>query len=97
MSNSNIYSASATATGQVVSGRSRLVGVYFVSTAVAATLTFRSGGASGTTALTLTSPAAAGSQYIKITDMGVLFKDGIHVTFSGVGVSSVTLFYYGGA
>ena len=97
MSNSNIYSASATTTAQVVSGRSRLVGVYFVSTAAAATLTFRSGGASGTTALTLTSPAAAGSQYIKITDMGVLFKDGIHVTFSGAGVTSITLFYYGGA
>jgi hypothetical protein len=29
--------------------------------------------------------------------MGVLFKDGIHVTFSGAGVTSVTLFYYGGA
>ena len=97
MSNSNIYSASATATGQVVSGRSRLVGVYFVSTATAATLTFKSGGASGTTGLTLTSAPAIGSQYIKITDMGVLFKDGIHVTFSGAGVTSVTLFYYGGA
>ena len=97
MSNSNIYSASATTTAQVVSGRSRLVGVYFVSTATAATLTFKSGGASGTTNLTLTSPAVAGSEYIPINDMGVLFKDGIHVTFSGAGVTSVTLFYYGGA
>jgi len=97
MSNSNIYSASATTTAQVVSGRSRLVGVYFVSTATAATLTFKSGGASGTTGLTLTSAPAIGSQYIKITDMGVLFKDGIHVTFSGAGVTSITLFYYGGA
>jgi hypothetical protein len=97
MSNSNIYSASATTTAQVVSGRSRLVGVYFVSTATAATLTFKSGGASGTTGLTLTSAPAIGSQYIKITDMGVLFKDGIHVTFSGAGVTAVTLFYYGGA
>jgi hypothetical protein len=97
MSNSNIYSASATTTAQVVSGRSRLVGVYFVSTATAATLTFKSGGASGTTKLTLTSPPVIGSQYIKITDMGVLFDSGIHVTFSGAGVTSITLFYYGGA
>lgn len=96
MSNSNIYSASATTTAQVVGGRTRLVGVYFVSTATAATLTFRSGGASGTTALTLTSPAAAGSEYIPINDMGVLFEDGIHVTFSTGGVTALTLFYYGG-
>jgi hypothetical protein len=77
VSNSNIYSASATTTAQVVSGRSRLIGVYFVATGTAATLTFKSGGASGTTGLTLTSAPVAGSQYIKITDMGILFQDGI--------------------
>lgn len=96
MSNSNIYSASATTTAQVVSGRSRLVGVYFVSTATAATLTFKSGGSGGTTQLTLTSAPAIGSQYMLISDMGILFEDGIHVTFSGAGVTSVTLFFYGG-
>jgi hypothetical protein len=77
VSNSNIYSASATTTAQVVSGRSRLIGVYFVATGTAATLTFQSGGASGTTGLTLTSAPVAGSKYIKITDMGILFQDGI--------------------
>jgi hypothetical protein len=96
MSNSNIYSASATTTAQVVSGRSRLVGVYFVATATAATLTFKSGGSGGTTNLTLTSPAVAGSQYMLISDMGMLFEDGIHVGFSGAGVTSITLFFYGG-
>jgi hypothetical protein len=96
VSNSNIYSASATTTAQVVDGRTRLVGVYFVTTTTAATLTFKSGGASGTTNLTLTSPLVAGSQYIKITDMGILFEDGVHVTFSTAGVTSITLFYYGG-
>lgn len=96
MSNSNIYSASATTTAQVVDGRTRLVGVYFVTTTTAATLTFRSGGASGTTNLSLTSSPVAGSQYLKITDMGVLFEDGIHVTFSTAGVTSITLFFYGG-
>ena len=96
MSNSNIYTASATTTAQVVSGRTRLVGVYFTETSTAAQLQFRSGGASGTVLLTLNSSAVANSQYLPIPDLGILFEDGIHVTFSSGGVPFLTLFFYGG-
>lgn len=96
MSYSNIQSAYATGTAQMVNGRSRLVGIYFTSTA-AATMTFKSGGASGTTRLTLASPSAAGSDSILLSEMGLLFESGIHLTVSGAAITSVTLFFEGGA
>jgi hypothetical protein len=97
MSSSNIQSVQVTDTAQAVNGRSRLAGVYFVSTATAATLTFKTGGSGGTANFTITSPAAAGAFDFLIPDMGILFADGIHVTFSGAGVTSVTLLFEGGA
>jgi len=96
MSNSNISTASATTTAQVVSGRTRLVGVYFTQTSTAAQLQFRSGGASGSLLLTLNSSAVANSQFIPISNLGILFDDGIHVTFSSAGIPFVTVFFYGG-
>jgi hypothetical protein len=94
MSYSNIQSAYATGTAQMVNGRSRLVGIYYTATG-AATMTFKSGGAGGTTRLTLAS--AAGSDSILLSEMGLLFESGIHLTVSGAAISSVTLFFEGGA
>ncbi len=97
MSNSNIQSVQKTTSAQAVNGRTRLLGVYFTGTATPATLTLKSGGASGTAKLTLTSPAAAGSQDLIIPDAGILFESGIHIGLSSAEITSVTLLFEGGA
>lgn len=97
MSNSNIQSVQKTATAQGVDGRARLLGAYFTHTATSATLTLRSGGASGTIKLRLTTPSAIGSQDLLIPDAGILFEDGIHITLSSAEITSVTLLFEGGA
>ncbi len=97
MSSSNIQSVQETGTAQSVNGRTRLVGLYFTHSATPATLTLRSGGASGTVKLTMTTPASAGSQDLIIPDMGILFEEGIHVTFSSAEITSATLLFIGGA
>jgi hypothetical protein len=94
---SDISSVSKTATSQAVNGRSRLAGMYFTHSATPATITLKSGGSGGTTLMTMTSPAAAGSQDMIIPDNGILFPDGIHITLSSAEITSVTLLFVGGA
>lgn len=97
MSFSNIKSVQKTSSAAAVSGRTRLLGVYFTNTATASTLVLKDGGSSGTARLSLVTPAAAGSQDILIPDMGILFEDGIYLTFGSAEVTSVTLLFEGGA
>lgn len=97
MSNSNIKSVQKTASAAAVSGRTRLLGVYFTNTATASSVTLKDGGSSGTARLSLLTPAAAGSQDLIIPDMGILFEDGIYITFGSAEVTSVTLLFEGGA
>jgi hypothetical protein len=94
---SDISAVSKTATSQAVNGRTRLAGMYFTHTVTPATITLKSGGASGTTLMTMTSPAVAGSQDMIIPDNGILFPDGIHITLSSAEITSVTLLFVGGA
>ncbi len=94
---SDVQSVQKTDTATAVNGRTRLQGLYFTNTGTAATLTFRSGGGSGTVKLTVNTPAAAGAQDLMIPDNGILFENGIHVTFSSAEVTSVTLLFVGGA
>lgn len=94
---SDISAVSRTTTGQAVNGRTRLAGLYFTHSATPATITLRSGGASGSVLLTMTSPAVAGSQDLIIPDNGILFTDGIHVTLSSAEITSVTALFVGGA
>jgi hypothetical protein len=97
MSFSNIKSVQKTSSAAAVSGRTRLLGVYFTNTATASTLVLKDGGSSGTARLSLVTPAAAGSQDLLIPDMGILFEDGIYITFGSAEVTSVTLLFEGGA
>jgi hypothetical protein len=98
MSFSNIQSVRKTASAAAVSGRTRLLGVYFTHTATSATITLKDGSTSGGTAkLTLTSPAAIGSQDLIIPDMGILFGSGIYIDLSSAEITSVTLLFEGGA
>ncbi len=97
MAASNIQSVQKTATANAVSGRARLLGVYFTNTATASSVVLKDGGASGTARLSLQTPASAGSQDLMIPDQGILFVDGIHITFGSADVTSVTLLFEGGA
>lgn len=97
MSFSNIKSVQKTGSDDAVSGRTRLLGVYFTNTATASTVVLKDGGSTGTARLSLATPASAGSQDLLIPDMGILFEDGIYIDFGSAEVTSVTLLFEGGA
>ena len=97
MSASNIKSVQKTSSDDAVSGRTRLLGVYFTNTATASSVILKDGGSSGTARLSLVTPASAGSQDLIIPDMGILFEDGIYIAFGSAEVTSVTLLFEGGA
>lgn len=97
MSASNIKSVQKTASAAAVSGRTRLLGVYFTNTATASSVVLKDGGSGGTARLSLLTPASAGSQDLMIPDMGILFENGIYITFGSAEVTSVTLLFEGGA
>jgi hypothetical protein len=92
---SDIKASTATETGQVIDGRTRVQGIYYVSEETAGSIELRSGGAEGALIADLATPAAVTSDNVVLPDAGLLFKDGVHVTLDNV--TSITLFYYGGA
>jgi len=98
MSFSNIQSVTKTADASAVTGRTRLVGVYFTNTATASSFALKDGTTvSGTAKLTINTPAVAGAQDLMIPDMGILFEDGIYIDVNDVNITSVTLLFEGGA
>jgi hypothetical protein len=98
MSSSNIQAVTKTADGHAIAGRTRVAGIYFTNTATAASFTLKNGSTTaGTVLLTITTPAAAGATDLILPDMGILFDSGVFIDVSGVEVTSVTLFFYGGA
>ena len=97
MSASNIKSVQKLVSSDAVSGRARLLGVYFTNTATASSIVLKDGGVSGTARLSMLTPASAGSQDLMIPDMGLLFENGIYITFGSAEVTSVTLLFEGGA
>jgi len=98
MSNSNIQAVTKTVDAHAIAGRTRVAGIYFTNTATAGTVTLRNGSTVGSTALlTLTTAAVAGATDILLPDQGILFDSGVFIDVSGVEVTSVTLFFYGGA
>lgn len=98
MSFSNLSAATKTADAQMVTGRTRVGGIYFTCTDNAASFSLKNGTSGSATALvTINTPAAAGAYDIVLPDMGVLFDSGVYLDVSGVDVTSVTVFFYGGA
>lgn len=87
----DVKSAVATATGTMYAARTRLKGVTLTPSSSAGSVVFRDGGASGTTLLTLNTPAAAGMNDVVIPGEGMLFGTDVHVTVTNV--TSVTIFY----
>jgi hypothetical protein len=98
MSFSNLSSVTKTADAAAISGRTRVVGIYFTNTATASSFSLKNGStSSGTALVTINTPASAGSSDIIVPDMGVLFTDGVFIDVADVNVTSVTLFFEGGA
>jgi len=98
MSFSNLSSVTKTADAAAISGRTRVVGIYFTNTATASSFSLKNGStSSGAALVTINTPAAAGSSDIIVPDMGVLFSDGVFIDVADVNVTSVTLFFEGGA
>ena len=98
MSFSNLSSVTKTADAAAISGRTRVVGIYFTNTATASSFSLKNGStSSGTALVTINTPAAAGSSDIIVPDMGVLFTDGVFIDVADVNVTSVTLLFEGGA
>jgi len=98
MSSSNIQTVTKAADASAVLGRCRLLGVYFTNTATGSSLSLKDGSTSGgTSKLTITTPAVAGAQDLFIPDAGILFENGIFIDVASVNVTSVTLFFEGGA
>jgi hypothetical protein len=87
----DVLSAVATASGSMISGRTRLKGFVLTSSASAGSVVFRDGSASGTVLLTLNTPASAGFHDIVIPGEGVLFSSGVYAVLTNV--TSVTIFY----
>ncbi len=98
MSSSNISSVTKTADAAAISGRTRVVGIYYTNTDTGSSFSLKNGSTTGGTALvTITTPAAAGATNIRIPDMGVLFDSGVFIDVGDAQVTSVTLFFQGGA
>ena len=92
---SDIQAKTLTAAGTAVNGRSRIAGVYYISTGTADTITFKNG-ASGATVMTLPSPPVAGAHDLLIPDNGIVCADEIYVSFDPTKVTSVVVLFVGG-
>jgi hypothetical protein len=87
-----------TTTGQLIAQnggtieRSRVKGIYIVSSANAGSVVFRDGGATGPIKTTVNTLAASTTPtYLKMPGEGLLFNSNIHVTVADI--ASVMVFY----
>ena len=99
MSSSNIQTvtkAGAT-TAVAISGRTRVIGIYYTCNNTASLIHLHNNTTgAGTAQTTIYTPAAAGAYDIIIPDMGLLFTNAVYLEFSA-NVLSVTLLFEGGA
>jgi hypothetical protein len=88
---SSIIAKTATSTGSLIGGRTRLKSFVVRSAGSGSpAAVFRSGGGSGTTLLTMTFVAGDDTQ-ITIPEHGIIFEDGCHVTLTNV--DAITAFF----
>ena len=93
---SDLQSVTRTGDAQMINGRTRVQAIYFVSTGSAGSIRLYDGTDSSTDPeMLIASPAAAGAVDLILPDAGLLFKTGVYMDLSNV--TSVTLFFYGGA
>ena len=93
---SDLQSVTRTGDAQMINGRTRVQAIYYVSTNTAGYIRLYDG--TDTTPdpeVVIATPASVGSVDIILPDAGLLFKEGVYMDLSNV--TSVTLFFYGGA
>ena len=98
MSSSNLQAVTKTADAHAIGGRTRVAGIYYTCSNTASSFTLKNGStSSGTALVTITTPASAGAYDLIVPDMGLLFDSGVYIDVNDAEVTSVTLFFYGGA
>ena len=99
MSASNLQTVTKTGafTAVAISGRTRVIGIYYTCNNTASLIHLHNNTTgAGTAQTSIYTPAAAGAYDIIIPDMGLLFTEAVFLEFSA-NVTSVTLIFYGGA
>lgn len=89
--NEAVSSASATATGALIATGCRVRGIYVRAAGTAGTVVLKDGGASGTTKLTINTPAVVGGHYHEIPGAGIEFATDCHATLTTA--DAVTIYY----
>jgi hypothetical protein len=85
---------SASSADVIFAGRSRLKGSYVVNSATAGTIKFRNTSATGAVRMEIGTVASATvTRDITIPDEGLLFTDGIYITYTGATFTSITAFH----
>lgn len=93
---SDLQSVTRTGDAQMINGRTRVQAIYYVSTNTAGTIRLYDGtDNTPDPEVLLATPASVGSVDLILPDAGLLFKEGVYMDLSNV--TSVTLFFYGGA
>ena len=89
---SDIKTAHLTATAIVFAGPGRIKAVSWVGGGTAGSITFRDGGAGGTTVWILDAPAGVGTLgYIELPENGIRCETDVHATLSVLAL--VTVYY----
>ena len=93
---SDLQSVTRTSDAQMINGRTRVQAIYFISTSSAGSIRLYDGTDSSTDPeMLIASPASVGATDLILPDAGLLFKTGVYMDLTNV--TSVTLFFYGGA
>ena len=87
----DVLSATRTTDGTLVAGPARIKGIMLTTTTTAGSVVLKDGGASGTTRLTLNTPAVAEMFNALLPGEGIRFTTDVYVDVTDV--SSVTVFY----
>ena len=98
MAVNNIKVVTKTADAAAISGRTRVRAIYYTCTGTASSFSLKNGAAGTAPALvTINTPASARAHTIPVPDNGLLFDQGVFIDVANAEVTSVTLFYEGGA
>lgn len=95
---SDVKAVTKTADASAVVGRTRVQGLYFTNAGTESSFTLKNGTTTaGAVVLTITTPAATRNTAVSIPNDGLLFENGCFIDFADANVTSVTLFFCGGA
>lgn len=93
---SDLQSVTRTGDALMIEGRTRVQAIYYISTNTGGYIRLYDGtDSTPDPEVTIATPAAVGAIDLILPDAGLLFKTGVYMDLSNV--SSVTLFFYGGA